>query len=134
MSKSYVAHCQSGYYQYDRFVTVGHALRNHPYSQCGYSITDDGTILFVSYETIVCEISKDGWFNLSGEFSTTTSKQVTWFLREYQRYLAPCAISDHVCCYSFLRNHYRKGFDYNLFTDETRPHVNGVVQTVGIKH
>ena len=133
MSKSYVAHCMSGVYCYDRFVTVGHCLRNHPYSQCGYDILDDGTIQFISYETIVCEISPDGWFNLRGEFSTTTSKQITWFLDEFKRYLAPCAISNHVCRYGFLRDYYRKGRDYNLYTDETRDYLNGMIQTVGIK-
>ena len=131
MSKSYVAHCQSGYYQYDRFVTVGHCLRNHPYAQCGWNKLDDGTIQFVSYETIVCEISSDGWFHLYGEFSTTTSKHITWFLREYSSdYLSG---NPFTCSYGFLRNKYRKGLDYNLFTDEERPSVNGMIQTVGIR-
>lgn len=131
MGKSYVAHCQSGYYAYDRYVVVGNGLRYHPYAQCGWNKLNDGTIQFVSYETIVCEISQDGWFNLSGEFSTTTSKQITWFLREW------CEDNSHrrdVCNYQYLRNKYRKGIDVNIWNGDERPHVNGVVQTVGIRH
>ena len=129
--KNYVAHCQSGYYQYDRFVSVGHSLRNHPYAQCGWNKLQDGTIQFVSYETIVCEITPDGWFVLYGEFSTTTSKQISWFLREYSSdYMSG---NPFTCRYQFLRDKYRMGLDYNLFTDETRPHVQGVVQTIGIR-
>ena len=131
MGKTYIAHCQSGYYQYDRAVWVGHGLRNHPYSQCGYTKLEDGTIQFVSYETIVCEISPDGWFHLYGEFSTTTSKQITWFLREYSSdYLSG---NPYTACYQFLRDKYRKGLDYNLKTDETRPAVNGMIQTIGVR-
>ena len=131
MGKSYVAHCQSGYYQYDRAVYVGHALRNHPYAQCGYNVLDDGSIQFISYETIVCEIDRSGWFHLYGEFSTTTSKQITWFLREYSNdYLSG---NPYTARYQFLRDKYRKGLDYNLITDETRPAVNGMIQTVGVR-
>ena len=130
MGKSYVAHCMSGYYQYDRFVHVDECLRNHPYAQCGM-IHKDGHTWFVSYETIVCEIDSDGWFNLSGEFSTTTSKQITWFLREW------CENNSHrhdLCNYQYLRNKYRKDIDVNLWNGDERPHVRGVVQTVGIRH
>ena len=132
MGKSYVAHCQSGYYAYDRYVVVGHGLRNHPYAQCGWNKLEDGTIQFVSYETIVCEISPDGWFYLYGEFSTTTSKQITWFLREYAS--DNLSGNPYTACYSFLRDKYRKGLDYNLLTDETRQHVDSMIRTVGIRH
>ena len=131
MGKTYVAHCMNGVYQYERVVHVGHGLRNHPYSQCGYNVLDDGMIQFVSYETIVCEISRDGWFHLYGEFSTTTSKQITWFLREYSNdYLSG---DPYTCRYAFLRDKYRKGLDYNLWTDETRQTVNGMIRTCGTR-
>ena len=129
MSKSYIAHCQNGYYQYDRAVHVQCALVNHPYSQCGYDVTEDGTTLFISYETIVCEIDKDGWFNLRGEFSTTTSKQISWFLREWSK--------DNHCPYMWsypdVKMYYKNNRDVNLFTQETRKHIDAVVQTVGTR-
>lgn len=131
MGKTYIAHCQSGCYQYDRAVCVGHGLRNHPYAQCGYTKLEDGTIQFISYETIVCEISRDGWFYLYGEFSTTTSKQITWFLREYSS--DNLSGKPYTACYSFLRDKYRNGLDYNLITDETRPHVDSMIRTVGLR-
>ena len=128
--KSYVAHCQSGYYAYDKYVVVGHTLRMHPYAQCGYNINKDGVIQFVSYETIVLEIEPDGWCHLYGEFSTTTSKQITWFLREWS-----LEYNNGWGCasYATIRNYYRKGLDYNLRTDETQPAVNGMIQTIGVK-
>ena len=64
--KSYVAHCQSGYYGYDRTVVVDKKLRDHEYAQCG--INGHGTFVqFVSYETIVCEID-NGWLHCYGTF------------------------------------------------------------------
>ena len=129
MGKSYVAHCQSGHYCYDRFVHVQHALTNHPYSQCGYDVTKDGTTLFISYETIVCEIDKEGWFNLRGEFSTTTSKQICWFLREWCKENH----SPYIWGYMDVKVYYKKNKDVNLLTHETREHIPGVIQTVGVR-
>ena len=129
--KSYVAHCQSGYYCYDRRVIVDRPLRDHQYSQCGITHDNSGeTLLFVSYETIVCEISKDGWFHLNGVFSVTTSKQIGWFLREW------CNDYSHrrdLCNYPYLRKMWEKGLDVNLYHGDTRPALDGVVQTIGVR-
>ena len=100
--KTYTAHCENGVFTYDRIVTVDRRLKEHPFAQCGitHPSNNDGTLLFVSYETIVCEIDKDGFFHLNGVFSVTTSKQITWFLREW------CKNNSHradLCNYSFLR-------------------------------
>ena len=129
MSRVYMAHCMNGGFQFDRMVRVDRGLKDHSYSQCGIIRTED-SILFVSYETIVCEIDNNGYFNLRGEFSTTTSKQISWFLREWahdysHRY--------DLCSYSFLRNKYRKGIDVNLWNGDEREHINGMVQTIGIR-
>ena len=130
MGKSYVAHCMNGYYQYDRFVHVHEGLRYHPYAQCGM-IHEKGSTLFVSYETIVCEVDKDGWFNLRGEYSTTTSKQITWFLREW---MENNSHRRDLCNYRYIRDKYRKGIDVNLWNGDEREHINGVEQKIGIKH
>ena len=130
--KTYVAHCQSGYFCYDRYVVCEKGLKNHPYSQCGIIHSNGGnTTLFVSYETIVCEIDNDGWFHLNGEWSTTTSKQISWFLYEW---MGEHSHRRDLCCYRYVRDLYRKGLDVNLYNGYTRPAVNGVVQTIGIKH
>lgn len=129
--KSYVAHCQSGVYSYDRFVTVSRRLKNHPYAQCGITFDSKGeTMLFVSYETIVCEVDREGWFHLNGVFSTTTSKQISWFLREW------CNEYSHrrdLCVYSFLRKMWQKGLDVNLYNGDVRKAVDGGIQTIGLK-
>ena len=130
MGKSYVAHCMNGYYQYDRYVCVDRGLKYHPYAQCGVIRNSVGT-LFVSYETIVCDIDNDGWFNLHGEYSTTTSKQITWFLREW---MEENSHRRDICQYRYLRDKYRKGIDVNLWTGDERQHIDGVHQTIGIKH
>lgn len=130
--KTYKAHCSNGVFQYDRIVTVDRVLREHPYAQCGITWASDGeTMLFVSYETIVCEIDKDGWFHLNGEWSTTTSKQIGWFLRQW------CNDYSHrkdLCRYGYVKDKYRKGIDVNLYTGDERSTVNGVVQTIGVRH
>ena len=129
--KSYVAHCQSGYYQYDRRVMVTRGLRDHQYAQCGINYDHAGeTTLFVSYETVVCEIDKDGWFHLNGEWSVSTSRQISWFLSEWRQ--------DHshrhdICNYRYLRDKYRKGIDVNLWNGDERPAVNGMIQIVGTR-
>ena len=130
--KTYKANCEDGVFRYERIVVVDRGLRYHPYAQCGVTWSHDGkTELFVSYETIVCEINTDGWFHLNGEWSTTTSKQIGWFLYEW------CVDHSHrrdLCNYRYVRDLYRKGLDVNLYNGDTRPSVNGVVQTIGIKH
>lgn len=71
-------------------------LKNHPYAQCHVEIIHNGlcgktSIAFVSYNTTVVEIEytiklypKMGrGVRCSGIYSPTTSRQTTWFLREY---------------------------------------------------
>lgn len=80
-------------------------LKNHKSAQCDVFIQEDGTINFVSYTTLVIvavpasdnvlagediyvpageSIDEDSYYiSCSGTYSQTTSKQITWFLREY---------------------------------------------------
>ena len=130
--KTYKANCENGVFRYERIVCVDRGLKKHPYAQCGITHDVSGEItLFVSYETIVCEIDIRGWFHLNGVFSPTISKQVSWFLNEW------CNDFSHrrdLCSYTFLRKMWKKGLDVNLYNGDTRPAVNSVVQTIGIKH
>lgn len=58
-------------------------LKNHPYAQC-YVTTDAEGVHLTSYCTHVCSVSHDGKRALcTGTYSPATSRQITWFLREY---------------------------------------------------
>ena len=58
-------------------------LKNHPYAQCSVRELIDGSVVFTSYNTDVIYIDKDGWLYVSGLYSATTRKQISWFLVEY---------------------------------------------------
>ena len=58
-------------------------LKNHPYAQCSVRVLIDGSVVFTSYNTDVIYIDKDGWLYVSGLYSATTRKQISWFLNEY---------------------------------------------------
>lgn len=58
-------------------------LKNHPYAQCSITKFVDGSIVFTSYNTDVIYIDKDGWLYVSGLYSATTRRHISWFLNEY---------------------------------------------------
>lgn len=74
-------------------------LDTHPNSLCYISIVADesakhGTvfkrIVFISYNTIILDIELPsennlGTFTFTGKYSRTTSRQVTWFMHEWDR-------------------------------------------------
>ena len=117
--KSYTAHCQSGYYSYDRRVTVTRRLDRMPSAQAGIIDRPNGTML-VSYETIVAEII-DNWLHVYGLFSATTRKHIGAYLHE---------IAPRLCYYDAKRC-YEDGLEMNIETGEVRPAALGMVQTVG---
>lgn len=119
--KQYVAHCQSGYYGYDREVTVSRRLGRMPYAQAGIIDRPNGTML-VSYETIVAEII-DGWMHVYGLFSATTRKHIGAYLHE----VAPRL------CYQDARRCYEDDLEMNVETGEVRPAAQGMIQTIGIR-
>ena len=124
---TYVAHCQSGYYGYDKMVTVNQRLNDHPYAQCGI-IRHDNCVQFVSYETIVCEIDND-WLHCYGTFSATTAKQIGWFLREMkQKYNYRIDLAT----YQTAKRCYLKGIEVNLYNGDERTAADGMIQTIGI--
>ena len=141
MGKTYMAHCQSGYYCYDRKVHVGKPLRDHVYAQCGWNRivdteNDKMIIQFVSYETIVVEIvgknstAQCDWLHCYGTFSNTTRKQIGWFMREMkERY----GYREELCTYQTCKHCYEKDIEINLMTGETRKASQGMIQTVGVR-
>ena len=129
MSTTYTAHCQSGYYGYDRIVHVHSRLRNHPYSQCGI-IRENNTVFFISYETIVCEITPDNFLHCYGTFSNTTARQIGWFLSQMKTdYGYRCDLA----CYHTAKRAYQKGIEINLYNGDEREAPDGMIQTVGIR-
>lgn len=64
-------------------MTRTYNLKNHPYSQCHITETED-KLVFTSYETdvIICD-RKAQTIECTGTYSQTTRKQIGWFLKEY---------------------------------------------------
>lgn len=126
--KSYVAHCQSGYYGYDRIVVVDERLRDHSSAQCGI-IRHGRLIQLVSYETVVCEIDND-WLHCYGTFSVTTAKQIGWFMQQMkQEYGFRIDLSN----YQTAKRAYEKGIEINLYNGDERKAADGMIRTVGMK-
>ena len=118
----YIAHCQSGYYAYDRAVNVAKKLDRMPYAQAGIIYYDNGDPALISYETKVCEIV-EGWLHCYGTFSATTRKHIGAFLRE----VAPSVT------YHDAKRCYMDDIEMNVQTGETRPAANGMIQTIGTR-
>lgn len=61
-------------------------LKDHQYSQCKVALSAN-EIIFTSYTTEVIRASMDGKggyiISCTGLYSTTTRKQIGWFLNEY---------------------------------------------------
>jgi len=58
-------------------------LAKMPYAQACVIITNDGTVLLKSYETIVAAITPERWLTVYGLYSMTTRKHISAFLAEW---------------------------------------------------
>lgn len=62
-------------------------LSHHKYAQCHVIVLKDGSIHFISYNTLVirAELTVHGEYVLfcSGTYTQTTRRQIGWFLKEY---------------------------------------------------
>lgn len=61
-------------------------LSRMPYAQAHVEIDDNGNIYLISYVTLVCELTADGWLTCTGTYSQTTRKHIGAFMREYVEY------------------------------------------------
>lgn len=86
-------------------------LTDHPYSQCYVSTDPNVGVRFYSYRTLVITIDTDGWLTCYGTYSTTTRKQIGWFMREY---CAPLT-------YYTAKHCYFDNVQINIHTWEIRP-------------
>lgn len=78
----YTAHEQWGYYCKDTSVYVDKKLSRMPYAQAGVRF-ENGSIILVSYSTVVCVIDEHGFLTCTGTYSRTTIKHISAFLKEY---------------------------------------------------
>ena len=85
-------------------------LKNHPYAQCLVREQIDGSVVFISYNTDVIYIDKDGWLYVSGLYSATTRKQIGYFLKEYVPALT----------YQDIKMLYYKHLMCNIYTAELK--------------
>ena len=88
-------------------------LKNHPYAQCLVREQIDGSVVFISYNTDVIYIDKDGWLYVTGLYSATTRKQIGWFLNEYVPALT----------YQDIKSLYYNNCALNIHTGETKKRV-----------
>ena len=58
-------------------------IRDHLSANCKVNIYDDGRIELISYSTRVMTVLPDGSFELTGLYSRTTIKHISWFCRQY---------------------------------------------------
>ena len=86
-------------------------LKYCPYGSCGVVFSDDGTVHLISYTTLVCSITKDGWMSCTGTYSRTTIKHIGAFLKEY----APNM------CYYDAKGCYEGNYELNINTGEIIP-------------
>ena len=78
----YVAHEQWGYFCKDTAVHVDKKLDSMPYAQAGVRF-ENGSIILVSYATVVCIIDEHGFLTCTGTYSKTTRKHIGAFMYEY---------------------------------------------------
>ena len=92
-------------------VTYDKRLKYCPYGSCGVVELYDGTIRLVSYTTVVCELTVDGWLTCTGTYSATTRKHIGAFMREYGRGLG----------YESAKQCYINNYRFNLISGEIQP-------------
>ena len=81
-------------------------LKSMHYAQCSVIFTSE-CIQLKSYNTIVLELTYDGWLSVYGLYSMTTRKHISAFMREYTNF-------DYYTAKSAFENNY----DINLETGE----------------
>ena len=105
--EKYIAHEQIGYYCKDTEVWVNKRLSRMPYAQAGV-ISDGRGVSLISYSTLVCTISPEGWLTCTGTYSATTRKHIGAFMHEY----------GNGADYYTAKRCYEAGEAYNVFTGE----------------
>lgn len=91
-------------------VTYERRLREMPYASAGVRKLCDGRVILTSYQTDVCEITRDGWLYVWGLYGNTTRRHISAFLKEYGRGMNIGFDAARLC--------YNEGLRYNIETGE----------------
>lgn len=116
---SYIAHCRSDYYQCNKRVFVDKRLPGMEYSQAGI-LYEPAAEFLVSYETIVAELTADGWVHVYCIPSRSTAKHIGKWGRL------------HNLDYFFLKDLYLRNREYNIYTLEYRDAIPAMIRTIGV--
>lgn len=86
-------------------------LINHPGAKCHIFCSDTDRIAplqFYSYSTLVIHVDDDGWLTVRGLYSSTTRRQISWFLNEFYPFLS----------YYDVKRLYEKNQRFNVWSGE----------------
>lgn len=97
--------CNNWYYAREQY--VDERLKYMPYASAGVIFNDDGVHL-ISYTTLVCSISHDGFLTCTGTYSPTTRKHISAFLKQYAPNMT----------YQDAKDAYENGYAINIHTGE----------------
>lgn len=86
-----------------------------PYAQAKVRITDNSTVILVSYVTEVVSIDCDGWVRVRGLYSATTRRHISAFAREYR------------ASYAAFKRCYEQNLTYNIYTGEFVSLITGEI-------
>lgn len=115
---SYICSCGSDYYRTKKRVTVDKRLPGMEYAQVGI-LYEPACEFLVSYETLVAELTSDGWVTVYGLFSATTRKHLSRWGRL------------HGIGYYTLKRLYEKSKTMNIYTGEERDAPSVMIRTIG---
>ena len=105
---SYIVKTSHGVFEELRRVYVDKRLPGMEYAQAGILYEPSAEFL-VSYETIVAELTADGWVHIYGLFSPTTRKHLGRWAKM------------HGLTYMDVKKMYDVSQDYNIYTKQQRP-------------
>lgn len=80
----------------------------HNYAATYVRLYDNNTVELVSYATTVIIITSDGWMTITGLYSRTTIKHISWFMRE------------RGMTYQLAKSLYKDGMKMNIYTGEIK--------------
>lgn len=115
---SYICTCGDEYYRVRKRVTVDKRLSGMEYAQAGI-IYEPACEFLVSYETIVAELTADGWLTVYGLFSATTRKHLSRWGRL------------HGVDYGILKRLYEREKSMNIYSGEERDIPVLMIRTIG---
>ena len=116
---SYLAKTSHGIFERIKRVYVDKRLPGMEYAQAGI-LYEPGAEFLVSYETIVAELTADGWVHIYGLFSTKTRKHLGKWAKM------------HGLTYYDVKIMYDTSHDYNIYTKQQRPTEFVPARTIGV--